>query len=616
MNQIKGVSLDSLLKIPEIANARISPDKKHVALTINRIHENYDVFLFDLKKHSELTPLTKTIETTELRDWSPDSKSILVAEDKGRDERVTLYQVFIDAPKMMIPITDQKPKYFMRGGYFEPSGKDIVYAVNYDFDIKKPTETFRIVVQNLDDDSRKVIARPDRPTYTMLSVNPRGKYVLYSRSDEDPAGVQWWIASLDGNEDKEVLNFGPKAKVEADWTHEGQILFNTDTIGGKRHDSVGVGLYDISNNEIQWLAKPSETEPYDSSYVPKHSQHIVMVREREARRRFFIFDLEFATFTDVTPYCGTLIPLTWIKIDEWLGFYFSSTNPIELVKFNPFKSIPSEYTFLTDILGTCGIKQDEFTSADELRWISSDNTMIHGWFYKPQQTNGKTIVHVHGGPTAHSEDMLNIDIQYLCSLGFRVLDPNYRGSTGYGVNFRELIKKDGWGGCDAEDVKTGIEHLIEKGLADPGRIGIYGTSYGGYMSWNAITRFPKGTVAAAAPICGMTDLVVDYETTRPDLRTYSEEMLGGSPKEVPKIYHDRSPIFFVGNIKGKLLIVQGLRDPNVTKANVLEVEKRLVEHNIEYEKLVFEDEGHGIVREKNVKVLLQRLGEFFDIALT
>ncbi|TFG99731.1 S9 family peptidase [Candidatus Thorarchaeota archaeon] len=203
----------------------------------------------------------------------------------------------------------------------------------------------------------------------------------------------------------------------------------------------------------------------------------------------------------------------------------------------------------------------------------------------------------------------------MCSLGYNVLDPNYRGSTGYGVNFRELIKKDGWGGKDKEDVRTGIQSLIETGIATPGKVGIFGTSYGGYMSWNAIVHFPTDIVAAAAPICGMTDLVIDYETTRPDLRPYSEEMLGGSPKDVPEIYYDRSPINHVQNIKGALLLIQGLRDPNVTKANVAEIEKRLDEYQIKYEKLVFDDEGHGIIREANQKVLLTHLADFFGQAL-
>ncbi len=110
----------------------------------------------------------------------------------------------------------------------------------------------------------------------------------------------------------------------------------------------------------------------------------------------------------------------------------------------------------------------------------------------------------------------------------------------------------------------------------------------------------------------MTDLVVDYHATRPDLRPYSEEMMGGSPEEVPDLYRERSPINFVHNIRGKLLIVQGLKDPNVTPDNVRVATKSLEDLGIPYELLTFVDEGHGIARPRNLKVLYPRLSDFFE----
>ncbi len=112
----------------------------------------------------------------------------------------------------------------------------------------------------------------------------------------------------------------------------------------------------------------------------------------------------------------------------------------------------------------------------------------------------------------------------------------------------------------------------------------------------------------------MTDLVVDYESTRPDLRPYSEEMLGGNPAEVPKRYYDRSPINFVGQIRGKLMIVQGSQDPNVTPLNVEAVKKRLDKKGTRYELLVFRDEGHGILKTKNQKILFRKIADFFAMA--
>lgn len=112
----------------------------------------------------------------------------------------------------------------------------------------------------------------------------------------------------------------------------------------------------------------------------------------------------------------------------------------------------------------------------------------------------------------------------------------------------------------------------------------------------------------------MTDLVVDYETTRPDLRPYSAEMMGGTPDEIPQRYHERSPIHYVDNIKGRLLIIQGMQDPNVTPENVSTVKKALDKAGIEYEMLVFENEGHGIDRPENLRTLYTHLTDFFEQA--
>jgi dipeptidyl aminopeptidase/acylaminoacyl peptidase len=254
------------------------------------------------------------------------------------------------------------------------------------------------------------------------------------------------------------------------------------------------------------------------------------------------------------------------------------------------------------------------TPAEDLRWRSVDGLEIQGWLYRAQGQAIGTIVHVHGGPTWHIEDWINAQNQYLVSRGFHVLEPNYRGSTGFSLGYREAIKEDGWGGREQEDIRTGIEALIDVGIAQPGKVGITGTSYGGYSSWYAVTHFPTEIVAASAPICGMTDLIVDWETTRPDLRPYSEEMMGGSPIEVPERYRERSPLHFVQDIKGRLLIIQGLQDPNVTPENVRVVRQALDQAGIEYELLAFEDEGHGIHRPKNHRTLYPRMARFFEEA--
>jgi dipeptidyl aminopeptidase/acylaminoacyl peptidase len=113
----------------------------------------------------------------------------------------------------------------------------------------------------------------------------------------------------------------------------------------------------------------------------------------------------------------------------------------------------------------------------------------------------------------------------------------------------------------------------------------------------------------------MTDLVVDYESTRPDLRPYGEEMMGGSPSEIPEKYDERAPINFISDIQGKLFIIQGGCDPNVTPENVKVVREALDREGIPYKLLRFEDEGHGIAKPKTQRTLYLALLEFFNESL-
>jgi dipeptidyl aminopeptidase/acylaminoacyl peptidase len=613
--QGRTLDLDALMSLPTIFWARVSPDRQHVALNIHRLHASVDVFDLPLDGDGSLAALTNTPERTVLKNWAPDSRSVLVAEDKGGNERQTLYEVSLEEPRRLKRLTESEPDYYLRGGEFDPRGEVLVYAANYDFEGNRELEIFRVVAQELATGTREVIAVPQKRGGVYPTISPDGRWVLYNRKDRHPAGTQYWIVGLDGTDDRELLNFGDEASVSATWTYDGRVAFLTDSLDGQRQDRGSVGLFDPATEATEWILRSSEDpRNVETIWSPPPREHLVLQETHEAKDRAFLFDLRTGEERLVAPSRGTLTPLGPLQGNEWAGLHYSSTNPADVVAFRPGGDA-DELRNLTDVLSLSAVQREDLTPAKEYRWTSKDGLALHGWLYRPAASNGKTIVYVHGGPTSHSRDLLNPQIQYLSSRGFTVFDPNYRGSTGYGVRFRELIREDGWGGREQEDIRAGIQSLIGSGIARPGAVGITGTSYGGYSSWWAITHFSTEDVAAAAPVCGMTDLVVDYKTTRPDLRPYSEEMMGGSPSEVPEKYRERSPIRFVPDIRGRLLIVQGEQDPNVTPANVREVEARLAKAEVPYEKLVFEDEGHGILQIANQKVLFPRLADFFEASL-
>ncbi|MBT9174828.1 MAG: Dipeptidyl aminopeptidase BIII [candidate division WS2 bacterium] len=600
--------LDALLSLPGMVEPTVSPDGKWVAWSWFRVGPAADVFIAPSDGSQPPIRLTETPENTFIVSWTQDSCSLVVEEDKGGDERVQLFKVDIDKPGIMIPLTEPSPSYFIRGGQLHPEGKHLIYAANYDFDKGEEIEPAWLYLHNLEIGERKVLARPKKGHFYFPRLNSKGTHIIYSRGDLHPAGQQIWLVDIEGDEDKEILNFGDTVKVEASWHPDGdRVLFLAEHGNYRR-----VGVYDISSGKHHWLVDNPERN-LEQVFVPYGSTQAVMVEVKEAKLSASLLDMESGLETFLPSIKGNLIPLAPVDKEHWVGLYYSSCQPTDVVRFSLNNIHPESFISLSGVWEKTVLTHEDFTPAKDYRWSSTDGLNIQGWLYEVQEAVG-TVVYVHGGPTAHSEDRVAVMVQFLTSQGFNVLDPNYRGSTGFGLDFQEAIKKDGWGAKEQEDIKTGIESLINRGIAYPGKVGIMGTSYGGYSSWHAITHWEKDLVAASIPICGMTDLVIDYETTRPDLRPYSEEMMGGTPAEVPQRYLERSPINYLQNIKGKVLIVQGLRDPNVTPENVRVVREKLDNFGINYELLTFEDEGHGISKPKNLKVLLLKMVDFLKNA--
>lgn len=626
MSKSAEVFLDTLLNLPEVKQAFLSPDRTHIALNIANLHLNWDVFLTKAEGTTHITSLTNTKEYTLLLKWWPDSQSIIVGEDKGGNERIVLYRVFLEDLNKWQRLTPENPDYYVRGAEISPDGKSLYYFVNYDFSKIKETEIFHLFRKDIATGDLFLLTSAQKPAYNFPSLNLAGTMILYNRSDLTPGGTQYWVIKADGNDDREILNFGAKAKVEASWHPDSEhIAFITDSYEGKRLRKRLTGIYSVKTEDIEWingaedLTKGDTSQhDFDRAYVPRFAPTtLVLFETQKAKSLAFFYDLKKKRMMSFPRLPGTLKPFQRLDNGHWLGFYYSSTQPTTLVSF-PVDNLSSlslkKFKLYFDNFTYSPITKKQLVSAQDFDWKSEDGTLIHGWLYKARKQTNRAIIYVHGGPTAHSEDKLNSEIQYYVSLGFHVLDPNYRGSTGYGVEFREIIKEDGWGGREQVDIAMGAQTLIEQSLATRGRIGITGTSYGGFSAWSAITRFPE-LITASAPVCGMTDLVVDYETTRPDLRPHSEEMMGGSPEEVPERYKKGSPINYIHNIRGKVLIVQGTRDPNVTPANVIAVEGHLKANKIVYEKLIFEDEGHGIVKKKNQRTKMLRISNFFNQAL-
>lgn len=599
--------LDALLDLPHNLEARVSPDGRWVAWAWLGVAETVDVYAAPTDGSLPPMQLTASPHNALLASWTPDSRAVLVVQDRGGDERYRLFRVDLTHPGEMHPLTEANPNYVIRGGELHPNGRWLIYGANVDECGEEIGVTW-IYRHDLTTAERVPLARPERTGFMRVRLSPTGQHVLYYRRERGLGGLQVWLADIDGTHDREIVNVGDDHKAFASWFPDGLrilVVAESDTY-------FRVGVYSLDDGALRWLID-DPTRNIEDAYAPFGTDQIVIVEVDHTRTRCSLLDPTTGVETQMPAISGNFQPLAPTPDGAWVGWYYHSQQPTDLVRFVPGDP-PDTFVSLTRVWEKTSLTPSDFVAAEDYRWRSGDGLEIQGWLWRARGQARGTVIYVHGGPTWHISDRIVAQAQYLVSQGFHVLAPNYRGSTGFSRAYQDAIKRDGWGGREQDDIRAGIEALIADGIAQPGKVGITGTSYGGYSSWHAITHFPPELIAASAPICGMTDLVVDYETTRPDLRPYSEEMLGGTPEQVPERYYERSPIHFVSNIKGRLLIVQGLQDPNVTPENVRIVRDALHAAGVEHELLAFDNEGHGISRKPNQKVLFRQLAAFFGEA--
>jgi dipeptidyl aminopeptidase/acylaminoacyl peptidase len=174
----------------------------------------------------------------------------------------------------------------------------------------------------------------------------------------------------------------------------------------------------------------------------------------------------------------------------------------------------------------------------------------------------------HGGPTGQATDLFNQTATALASRGYLVIQPNPRGSTGYGHVFQTANYQD-LGGGDLKDELAAKDFLVASGYVDPRRVGITGGSYGGYMTLMAIGRAPDA-FAAAVQLYGMIDFRTLWNEEDAGTQAYQKSLLG-DPAAFPKVYDATSPLTYIGAAKAPLLSLQGENDVHVPRAQAQQI---------------------------------------------
>lgn len=256
----------------------------------------------------------------------------------------------------------------------------------------------------------------------------------------------------------------------------------------------------------------------------------------------------------------------------------------------------------------------EILSAPEaITWRSKEGDEVHGLYYAPVAgrfaSTGKPplIVSVHGGPTSQSMATYNSKVQFFTTRGYACLDVNYRGSTGYGRDYRNKLYEQ-WGIYDVDDAVGGARYLAGQGLVDPEKMVIMGGSAGGYAVLQALIRYP-GTFKAGLCLYGVTNLFTLAADTHKFEQHYLDYMVGPLP-EMSKRYHDRSPVFYADRIVDPLAVFQGEIDRVVPLAQAETIVKALQRSGVPHEYHVYAGEGHGWRRADTIASFYETVQKF------
>jgi dipeptidyl aminopeptidase/acylaminoacyl peptidase len=259
------------------------------------------------------------------------------------------------------------------------------------------------------------------------------------------------------------------------------------------------------------------------------------------------------------------------------------------------------------------LDEKEMAEMKPVYYKSRDGLTINGYLTLPKGSAPKNlplVVNPHGGPWVRDSWGFNPEVQFLANRGYAVLQMNYRGSTGYGRKFWEASFKQ-WGLKMQDEITDGVNYLVKEGIADPGRVAIYGGSYGGYATL-AGAAFTPDLYACAVDYVGVSNLLTFMKSIPPYWRPMLDQMheMVGDPAAEEEQMKAVSPAFHADKIKAPLFVAQGAKDPRVNINESDQIVENLRKRGVAVEYMVKENEGHGFHNEENRFDFYEAMGKF------
>ncbi|MBN1340059.1 MAG: S9 family peptidase [Bacteroidales bacterium] len=587
----KLIPLEDFFKNPEKAGYQISPDGNYYSY-LAPYESRLNVFVQERGKEESKRLTSETDRDIAGYFW-PNNEQILYLKDTGGDENYKLYGVNIDGTNekcftdfdgVRTQIIDDLPDI----------EDEVIIGLN-----KRDATVFDPYRLNLKTGEMEMLAENpgtvqswifdhDGKLRIALSMDGVNTSIMYRETEKD----EWKVVLTTNFKDEMSPYF---------FTFDNKNVIGTSNLG---RDKSAIVEFDIANGkEIKVLY---ENPDYDVSgvFYSKKRKVLTSASYNSWKRERYFFDDETKQIFE--------------RLNKDLGNYelgISGSNKNEdvfIVRTYSDRSLGAYYIYdknadkiekIADV--SPWIDENEMASMTPISYTSRDGLTIPGYLTLPKGYTMETakdlpvVINPHGGPWYRDSWGFNPEIQFLANRGYAVLQMNFRGSTGYGKKFWEASFKK-WGREMQDDITDGTKWLIEKGIADPEKIAIYGGSYGGYATLMGLVKEPE-LYAAGVDYVGVSNMFTFMKTIPPYWKPFLDMMyeMAGNPKEDSLMLREVSPVFHVDKITAPLFIAQGANDPRVNKDESDQMIEAMKARGIDVEYMVKDNEGHGFRNEEN-----------------
>lgn len=588
---------------PEIAGAQISPDGKYLAF-LKPYKDTRNIWI---KRVEEPFSAAKLITSEAKRPipgyfWSRDGKYILFVKDNDGDENYNIYAVSPsdapvsgqDAPKANNLTNLKKVRTLI---YSIPkSDPDAMYVGINDRDpawhdlykVKISTGELSLIRKNT-----------DRLTSWRFDLKDQLRLATRSAQNGDTE-----ILSIDGDVFKKIYSCNVFEACGPVRFHKDSKRFYMISNKGEGVNLTRLTLFDPETSKEETVeSDPLNRVDIGSPIFSEVTDELVGVTYEDERSRISWRDKSLqADYEWLKKRLSNKdINLSSSTADEniYLVTAYSDVDPGTTYLFNRKTKTVVEQFRIRERL-----PREHLSEMKAIRYKSSDGLEIPAFLTLPKGGATKNLPLVlvpHGGPWARDVWGYSSFAQFMANRGYAVLQPNFRGSTGYGKKFIDAGNKQ-WGDKMQDDLTWGVKHLIAQGIVDPKRVGIMGGSYGGYATLAGVA-FTPDLYQAAVSIVGPSNLITLLNTIPPyweaGRKLFTERMGDPATPEGKTQLNRQSPLNSADKIKTPLLIVQGANDPRVKKAESDQIVVALRERNFPIEYILAPDEGHGFARPVN-----------------